>query len=250
MELNNRQQQILARLKQHGEIQIDNLAREFSITTQTVRRDVNQLCEQGLARRVHGGISLPATLANATYGVRSALEHPVKNAIAKAAANNIPDGSTIMLGIGTTISQLARHLRAKSSLRVVTNNIQAAKNLEGCSSIQVYLSGGRFRHDHQDLVGTAALDCFNQFEADISIVGCSSVNEQLFVMEHETCEADISQCLLKNARQKWLLADASKWSRFASVKVVPLEVFDEIYTNKSTLPDSLPAHLNHISADA
>ena len=247
MELSQRQLQILDRLKQHRAIQIDDLARQFDITTQTVRRDVNQLCEQGLARRVHGGISLPAALTNTTYGFRSVVENPVKDAIARVVAHSIPDGSTIMLGIGTTISQLAYHLKEKNTLRVITNNILAAKNLESNPSIQVYLSGGLLRPDHQDVVGKSALDTISQFEADIAIIGCGSVNSGHVVMEHETCEADISQCLISNARQKWLLADASKWSRFTSVKVAPLETFDKIFTNKSGLFESLPVELINTS---
>ena len=67
MELNHRQKQILATLKANQDIQIDHLAELFSVTTQTIRRDVNHLCEQGLARRVHGGVSLPTTLTNTSF---------------------------------------------------------------------------------------------------------------------------------------------------------------------------------------
>ncbi|PSW20125.1 DeoR/GlpR transcriptional regulator [Photobacterium sanctipauli] len=243
MELNHRQKQILATLKANEDVQIDHLAELFSVTTQTIRRDVNQLCEQGLARRVHGGVSLPATLTNTSYLFRSEVESTAKTTIAEAVAHSIPDGSTIMMGIGTTVTKIAQHLLGKTSLRVITNNLQVAKILEANKHIEVYLAGGLMRREHQDIMGSSAIDYLGGFEADIGICGCGSVTESHHAMEHESLEADLSQAIIANSRQTWLVADASKWSRFAAVKVAPLASFDRIYTNKCSLPGDLNIHL-------
>jgi DeoR family glycerol-3-phosphate regulon repressor len=238
IKINSRQQNILLRLKQNEEIQIETMSDFFQVTTQTIRRDVNQLCKAGYARRVHGGVSLPALLTNTSYQFRSDLQFDVKDQLAKKVAACIPDGATIMMGIGTTVARIAYYLNSKN--RVITNNLQVVRILETNPNIEVYIAGGLFRAKQQDIVGNSVLNFFNDFEADIGILGCAAVNSAHSVMEHETAEAELSQCILKNSRQSWLVADASKWTRSASVKVASLTLFDQIYSNQTGLPDDFP----------
>ncbi|MBC7004492.1 DeoR/GlpR transcriptional regulator [Photobacterium sp. BZF1] len=244
MELNHRQKQILATIRAESEVQIDYLAEKFSVTTQTIRRDVNHLCEQGLARRVHGGVSLPASMTNTSYRYRSEVESKAKGDLTAKIAAAIPDGSTIMIGIGTTLAHLAQHLLPKKSLRVITNNLQVVQILEANENIEIYLAGGQFRREHQDIMGSSAVDFFNGFEADIGICGCAAVTDSHFVMEHENIEADITKAIIKNSRKQWLVADASKWGRFAAMKVSPLKQFDQIFTNNSHLPAEYPVTMS------
>jgi DeoR family transcriptional regulator, glycerol-3-phosphate regulon repressor len=114
--------------------------------------------------------------------------------------------------------------------------------LEMNPDIEVYIAGGLFRSQQQDVVGNSVSAFFNDFEADIGILGCAAVTDSHSAMEHETAEAEISRCIVKNSRQSWLVADASKWSISASVKVASLSEFDQIYTNQK----NLPAALSHI----
>jgi DeoR family glycerol-3-phosphate regulon repressor len=242
MELTPRKQEIVNYLKAHSEVQIDELSVMFSVTAQTIRRDVNSLCEQGLARRVHGGLSLPANLTNTTYQFRSEIEYKVKIAIAQEVARQIPDGATVMMGIGTSVTFVAQFLSRQKKLRIITNNLQVAGTLENNPYVEVYLSGGLVRSEHQDVVGQSTLRFFGDFEADIGLVGCGSVTPNLTAMEHEPQEADISKAIIANSRQSWLLADASKWGRFGSVKVAELSSFSHIYTNRTGLPSDLAVY--------
>jgi len=238
IKINARQQNILKRLRKNEDIQIDTMAEYFQVTTQTIRRDVNQLCKAGYARRIHGGVGLPVQLTNSSYQLRSDLQFDVKDKIAKKVADSIPDGATIMMGIGTTVTRIAYYLKTKN--RVITNNLQVVKILESNPDIEVYIAGGLFRAQQQDVVGHSVLTFFNSFEADIGILGCAAVTESHSAMEHETAEAELSQSILNNSRQTWLVADASKWSSSASVKVASLSKFDQIYTNQTELPEDFP----------
>ena len=238
IKINARQQNILLRLRQNEDIQIDTMSDYFQVTTQTIRRDVNQLCKAGYARRIHGGVGLPVQLTNSSYQFRSDLQFDIKDQVAKKVANAIPDGSTIMMGIGTTVARIAYYLKRKN--RVITNNLQVVRILETNPDIEVYIAGGLFRAQQQYVVGNSVLTFFNDFEADIGILGCAAVTSSHSAMEHETAEAQLSQCILKNSRQTWLVADASKWTRSASVKVASLAQFDQIYTNQTGLPTDLP----------
>ncbi|MEH6451627.1 MAG: DeoR/GlpR family DNA-binding transcription regulator [Psychromonas sp.] len=242
MELTLRQQEIINYLKQHSDVLIDELSVMFSVTRQTIRRDVNLLCEQGLARRVHGGLSLPANLTNTTYQFRREIECGVKIAIAQQVAKQIPEGATVMMGIGTSVTYVAQFLTGLKTLRVITNNLQVTRILETNPNIEVYLCGGLLRSEHQDVVGHSVLRFFGDFEADIGIISCGSITANLSAMEHEPQEAEISKAIIANSRQNWLLADASKWGRFASVKVGNLSCFARIYTNKTGLPSDFPVY--------
>ena len=238
IKLNARQQNILLRLRKKEDVQIETMSEHFQVTTQTIRRDVNQLCKAGYARRIHGGVGLPAQLTNSSYQYRSDIQFDVKDQIAKKVANAIPDGSTIIMGIGTTVTRIAYYLKTKH--RVITNNLQVVRILEMNPDIEVYIAGGLFRSQQQDVVGNNVTEFFNNFEADIGILGCAAVTSSHSAMEHETAEAEISRCIVKNSRQTWLVADATKWTISASVKVASLSEFDKIYSNHTNLPSDLP----------
>ncbi|MFC5077584.1 Glycerol-3-phosphate regulon repressor [Vibrio thalassae] len=242
MELSERQQGVLDQLTLYGDIQIDKLAAIFEVTPQTIRRDVNYLCECGLARRVHGGVSLPTMLSNSTYQQRTQVESDIKVKIARRVAADIPEEATIMMGIGTSVVYVAQFLSSRQHLRVVTNNLQVARVLENRANIELYLAGGMIRGKHQDIIGQSVLRFFGDFEADIGIIGCGSITEKMVAMEHEYQEAEISRSILINSRKCWLLSDSSKWERRACVKVAGLEQLSRIYTNKANLPSELPIH--------
>ncbi|PML78859.1 DeoR/GlpR family DNA-binding transcription regulator [Enterovibrio norvegicus] len=248
MEVTDRQRQILDYIHRNGNVQVEELAEMFSITTQTVRRDVNALSEKGLARRVHGGVSLPAVLTNTTYQFRYDLESGVKKALAHRVASEIPDGATVFIGIGTSATYVAQYLSGMKQLRVVTNNLQVLRILENAPGVEVLITGGLVRSDHQDVVGSSVLQFFDAFEADIGIVGCGSISSTQVAMEHEIQEADVSKAIIANARECWLMADASKWERFASVKVASLSCFSRIFTNKAGLSAELPVSM--VESDA
>jgi len=245
-DLSVRQQSIIELIQQQEYCSIDELAQRFAVTTQTIRRDINELCQLGLTRRHHGGVGLPATLSNRSYTSRQVTNQAQKQAIAEQVVAAIPDGSTLFLGIGTTIALIAQSLTQHRELRVVTNNFEAAHILSQYEQIETWIPGGRIRSNDRDVVDGAVELFFAQFVADIAIVGCASVTEliaaedsgsaqvparQTFAMEHELREANVSRAILANAQQKWLVATQSKWQRKANTKVAPLSAFDRIFSS-------------------
>lgn len=222
---------------------IDALASHFNVTTQTIRRDINELCSLGLARRHHGGVGLPTTLSNRSFTSRSATNLTEKQQIAKEVVANIPDGCTLFLGIGTTIAAIAEQLSGHKHLRVVTNNYQAAHILAQFDGVETWIAGGRMRSNDGDVVGEHVANFFGQFSADIGIVCCAAVNlasnvtelsslepqQEEFALEHELREAAVSQAILAGSQQRWLVANSTKWQSKASARVAPLAYFDRVY---------------------
>ncbi|WP_104025317.1 DeoR/GlpR family DNA-binding transcription regulator [Vibrio hyugaensis] len=244
-----RQQSIIELVHQQEYCSIEDLSQQFEVTTQTIRRDINELCQLGLTLRHHGGVGLPATLSNRSYASRQITNQQEKQIISDEVVTAIPNGATLFLGIGTTIASIAERLANHSELRVVTNNFEAAHVLSHFENIETWIPGGRIRTNDRDVVDGSAEHFFGQFSADIGIIGCAGVTEiaqshsdminlgsttidtQPFAMEHELREAKVSKAILANSKQKWLVANKSKWQRRANTKVAPLSYFDRVFSN-------------------
>ncbi|WP_439437809.1 DeoR/GlpR family DNA-binding transcription regulator [Salinivibrio costicola] len=237
--LNWRQRDILSQLADVEHLETDHLAAHFSVTTQTIRRDINQLCALGLARRHHGGINMPSAQANSDYQRRLERHRGIKTAIAQAVAERIPDGATVILGIGTTVSAIAEQLLTRRDLRVITNNVQIAHILGANSDLEIWLAGGKLRANDQDMVGHSVIQFLSRFQADIAIIGCAAVSEEGWACEFSPDEADVSDTMLEAATARWLVADGSKWQRSAPVKVKTLKQFDYVFTDHTELASDI-----------
>lgn len=245
--LSLRQQTIIDKIHHQEYCAIEELAQHFNITTQTIRRDINQLCALGLACRHHGGVGLPITLANRSYVSRRVTNQSEKQQIAECVVKEIPNGCTLFLGIGTTIAGIAEKLVNHSELRVVTNNFEAAHVLSQFDNIETWIPGGRIRTNDRDVVGDSIGLFYGQFIADIGIISCASINSiekttllnsptvkmesdiQEVAFEYELREAVVSQAIISGSNQKWLVANSAKWQRKANAKVAPLCYFDRVF---------------------
>ena len=130
-----RRERILELTRRHGFVAIEDLARRFSVTTQTIRRDINQLCALGALRRYHGGAGLPSSVENLAYSARQVLCLEEKRRIAALVARHVPDRASLFINIGTTNEEVARALMAHKGLHVITNNLNVAGILEGLEEI-------------------------------------------------------------------------------------------------------------------
>jgi Transcriptional regulators of sugar metabolism len=129
IELNRRQRSMLDLVKEQGFVSVEELAQHFSVTSQTIRRDINDLCGAGLLRRYHGGAGLPSSVENVAYQARQILNFDAKVEIAEAIAERIPNQASLYMTLGTTTEAVARALRDHRGLRVITNNLNVASLL-------------------------------------------------------------------------------------------------------------------------
>ncbi|AVF05595.1 DeoR/GlpR transcriptional regulator [Devosia sp. I507] len=233
--LSDRQRDMLTLIEAEGAQYIEQLAARYELTTQTIRRDINALCDLGYARRFHGGVDVPVGARNISVNARAALNSDAKQRIARRVAEAIPDGSTVFLGIGTTVQFVATALRDHKSLRVVTNNMDVALTLSDAPQIEVHMTGGIMRHNDRDVVGADVLHYFDKFYASHAVIGAGALNAGKGILDYSYSEAQVTMKLVENARQQYLVADMSKWSRDASVRVVPFSAVSHFFTD--ALPD-------------
>ena len=124
---NPRHDQLLTLIADRGYMNIDELAQLLDVSTQTVRRDIRKLSEQGLITRHHGGAGRASSVVNTAFEQREVSLTEEKRAIAEAIADYIPDGSTIFITIGTTVEHVARALLNHNHLRIITNSLRVAR---------------------------------------------------------------------------------------------------------------------------
>lgn len=230
MNLPPRQQSILDLVRERGYLSIEELAQQFAVTPQTIRRDINQLAEQNLLRRYHGGAAWDSSIENTAYNTRADQMRDEKQRIAEAIAAHIPDNASLFINIGTTTEAIAHALLNHRDLKVITNNLHVASILAGKGDFEVLIAGGTVRGDG-GVVGQAAVDFIEQFRADFALVGISGIDEDGSLLDFDYQEVRVSRAIIDNARQVFLAADSSKFGRNAVVRLGPIALVSRVFTD-------------------
>ncbi|GAB5471841.1 MAG: DeoR/GlpR family DNA-binding transcription regulator [Rhodospirillales bacterium] len=236
MPLAFRQQEIVDMARAKGRVLVEELAERFGLSLQTVRRDLNELCDQGLLARVHGGAVLATGTQNLAYEARRALAAAEKEAIGQACAARIPNNASLFINIGTTTEAVARALTQHQGLLVITNNMNVASILMANSGCEVIVAGGLLRRSDGALVGEATADFVKQFKVDIAVIGASAIDEEGALLDYDYREVRVAQALLENARQAFLVADSSKLTRSAPVRIAHIGQLSAFFTDSLTSP--------------
>jgi len=211
---------------------IEALATQFGVTPQTIRRDVNQLCDRGLLRRRHGGVELPPEGENLAYPARQVLNIDAKRRIAQLVAREVPDGASLFFGIGTTPEQCAQALADHAGLRVMTNNLNAALALSRNASCEITVAGGRLRNLDRDVVAGDAHGFFSRFAVDIGIYGVGGVAEDGTLLDFSPDEVTMRSELAQHCRQRFLVLDHSKFGRGATVRGGHIAEASVVFTDR------------------
>ena len=219
MNTTDRHSNILAAARRDGKVNATALADTFRVAVQTIRRDLTNLCGDGLLERVHGGAILPSGVRNIGYDDRRALGRDAKLRIGARTAALIPDNASIFLNIGTTTEAVAHALSAHRDLMVVTNNLNVANILARNPTCDVVVAGGTLRRTDGGLVGDLAALAIAQFKVDIAVIGASAIDPSGDLLDFDPQEVRVSRQILDAARASILVADKSKFTRKAPVRI-------------------------------
>jgi DeoR family glycerol-3-phosphate regulon repressor len=232
MDISKRQAEIAHLVQETGFASVEELAERFDVTTQTIRRDVNGLCELGILRRTHGGVEPPAPASNIHYSTRQILNLPEKRQIARLAASQVHNDQSVAFSIGTTPEIVMQALTGHDKLSVFTNNLNVAFTASVNPSFQVTIAGGRLRHGDRDVLGAAAQAFFASYKVDIGIFGVAGVDEDGTLLDFHEDEVAARQSILANCRKSYLVLDHSKFRRSAHVRGGRLGDVDAIFTDR------------------
>lgn len=242
-ELSNRQSDILNIARASGRVTVEDLARRFEVSAQTIRKDLNDLCDRRSMTRVHGGAIIASGVENLAYEARRFVAAEEKKAIGIAAAQQIPNGCSLFINIGTTTEEVASALTAHEDLLVITNNLNVAMLLYRHPRIEVIVAGGTVRRADGAVIGSTANNLITQFKVDYAIIGASAIDEEGALLDFDYREVQAAQAIIANARSVMLVADSTKMARNAPVRIAHLSQIHTFVTD-TPLPAGLQAICN------
>ncbi|TYL48869.1 DeoR/GlpR family transcriptional regulator [Marinomonas sp. IMCC 4694] len=228
-----RQDKIVAIVKEKGYVTIDELASQFAVTPQTIRRDINELAKADQIRRHHGGASYDSSTTNVAYATRQILQLAAKEHIAKRIAAEIPNNASLFINIGTTTETVARALLNHHGLQVITNNLNVAAILSVKEDFTVIIAGGTVRARDGGVMGEATIDFINQFRVDFGIIGISGIDpNDGSLLDYDYQEVRVAQSIISNSRTVFLAADSGKFGRNAVVRLGNITQVDRLFTDE------------------
>lgn len=225
-----RHKKIVAITIQKGYVSTEELVSLLGVSPQTIRRDLNELAENNLIRRHHGGAAAPSTSENSDYVDRKEFFSQEKNMIGKAVANLIPNGASLFIDIGTTPEAVANALLNHQDLRIVTNNLNAAHILMQNESFKITLAGGSLRQDG-GIIGEATIAFIRQFRLDYGILGISSIEIDGSLLDYDYHEVQVKRAIMESSRNTMLVTDHSKFGRQAIVKLGKITDVEYFFTD-------------------
>lgn len=215
---------IVGLLNENGKVEVKQLSRLFGTSEVTIRADLKELHQRGLVYKSHGGAVLPNLVSGAEQTIQEKLGKHMdeKSRIGTAAAKLIKDGETIILDSGTTTLEIAKRIKERQDLTVITNGINIATELSNSRSIQTILLGGVMRHDSLSVVGHFAEEMLLQLTADKLFIAADGCTLEFGISTPRFEESRINQAMVNIAREKYLTADSSKFGKNSLSRIVSL----------------------------
>ncbi|HUZ96378.1 MAG TPA: DeoR/GlpR family DNA-binding transcription regulator [Edaphobacter sp.] len=240
----DRANQILHLLLQKGTSSVEDLAAAVDASSASVRRDLIKLEQRGLVHRTHGGVELAGKLTyepfrfDAAFPLREERFADEKRRIAIAAADMVAEGDTIALSPGTTTTQVARSLRHREGIHLVTSAVNIGMELSSQPNARVTLTGGSIRWPGSfSMVGATAFHSIEQLYFDKVFMGATGIHPKYGLTVIESDEALILGEMAKHSRQVVAVADASKLGMISTNKVCEPSQIHTIITDDSIDPE-------------
>lgn len=232
-----RQRSIVERLRDAGKVTVDELTETFGVSAPTIRADLARLEARGLLVRAHGGaIRAEGTLFEPSHDERRVMRRAEKRAIARAAAQLVQEGETVLLDAGTTTLELAMALRTIRSLTVVTNSLANAMALMEGGTVEVVMIGGQVQRRRRAALGPLAVRFLEGFRVDRAFLGFNGVDPEggLTVVDFDA--AEVKRRMMAIAGESIVVADSDKIGRVAFAAAAPIAMADVLITDAQATP--------------
>lgn len=231
---------VLDVIAESGETPLAELARRFSTSEATMRRDLTVLADQGLIVRTHGGAKTNGLSTEVPVALRDSRFADAKRRIAGATAARIPrERHAVALSGGTTTALVARELATHQDLTIVTNSLSIASLVSAHPRLKIVMTGGILRPQSLELVGVLAEGTFNAVNITTAILGADGVSADAGVTTHDETEARTNHAMVAKARQTIVVADGSKIGRAALAQMASIEAVHVLVTDESADPVEL-----------
>jgi DeoR/GlpR family transcriptional regulator of sugar metabolism len=227
-----RRTQILQTVRSEGRVRVNDLVNRFNTSAVTIRNDLNELHQRGLVLRSHGGAVIPDTILRESPVYERLKAHSEeKRRIGAMAATLINDGETIILDSGTTTLEIARQIKNKQGLQIITNGVNIAAELLDARGVQTFIVGGTVRGDSASIIGRSSEDMFDQFSADKLFLSGAGCDPDFGVSGPNLDETMVNRAMLRISREIILVADASKFSKRSMSRIAPFSEIDTVISD-------------------
>ncbi|MEN2767160.1 DeoR/GlpR family DNA-binding transcription regulator [Ornithinibacillus xuwenensis] len=223
MQPSERRNWVLEKIQVEGKVEIDQLATELDVSPMTIRRDLDQLEEEGHVIRIHGGaVGAKPLITETPFLTKESRYIEQKRFIANKALSLVQEGQTILLDSGTTTLELAKLLKGKSNLTIITNDIKIAAELVD-SKLKVIVTGGELQNDVGALFGPQTHSFLKQIHVDLFFLGAHAIDMEAGITSPAFEKSLVKQLMIRAAESTWLIADSSKINERAFSKVCDLK---------------------------
>jgi DeoR/GlpR family transcriptional regulator of sugar metabolism len=233
-----RRTQILQLVRSVGRVRVNELSVQFNTSAVTIRNDLNELQQRNLVQRSHGGAVLPDIFLRELPVLERLKAHSEeKRRIGAMAASLINNGETILLDSGTTTLEIARQIKLKQDLHIITNGVNIAAELLDARDAELFIVGGNVRGDSASISGRFTEEMLEQFSADKMFLSGAGCDLDFGVSGANLEEAMVNRAMLRISREIILVADASKFSKRSMSRIVHFSEIDTIISDTSLSED-------------
>lgn len=227
-----RRREILQKLSTDGKVIVSELAQEFDVTEETIRRDLERMDREGLASKTYGGAVAKQNAAlDLPYNIRESVNVTQKQAISKKIAELVSDGDRIMLDSSSTALYVLKEIRSKRNLTVITNSVKILIELADKADWTVLSTGGQLKRSALSLTGSSAEKMIHSYHVDLAICSCKGLDMELGVTDSNESDSLIKQAMFASAERRILALDAEKFDKKSFVRVCGTGDIDCIATD-------------------
>lgn len=228
-----RRNEILTNLQKKQSVLVSELSKQYGVTEETIRRDLEKLEMEGLVKKTYGGAVLKQSLSiDMPLKIRQKTNRTEKKYIGAKAAELIEDGDSIMMDSSSTVLYIAKAIKHKNRLTIITNSVEILLEYADAKNIKVISTGGRLREASLSLVGPNAVRTLREYNVDKAFFSCKGVDMEKGVTESNESEAEIKKTMLLSARQIFLAADSSKFGQVSFASLMALDRADYVITDQ------------------
>jgi len=228
-----RHARIVQRLHEDGFVEIAELSAHLGVDRSTVRRDLEALELRGLVRRTRGG-AFPGPASgekDIPYEVKRIEHISEKQALGAFAASLVQESEAVLLDSGSTTFEIARALRNRTNISVVTNDLNVAMCLADAPGIQLIVTGGILLESVYTLVGPRTIEELRELHVDRAFLGADAIHHEAGITNVTFVEVEVKRAMMAAARQVVVVADSSKFEHRALASVCGLDDVDLIITD-------------------
>ena len=227
-----RRNEIIARLTAQGKVIVSELAKDFDVTEETIRRDLEKLDNEGLASKTYGGaIAKHNSSLDLPYNVRESVNVDKKQYISERICDMIRDGERIMLDSSSTALYITKKIKSKKNLTIITNSVKILLELADKSDFTVLSTGGVLKQGGLSLMGSSAEKMIKSYHVDTAILSCKGLDTELGATDSNENDSLIKQAMLSSAERRILALDIEKFDKKAFIQVCDASGVDIIVTD-------------------